>query len=1062
MTDPVDEPGPLPIGWHRRPEIVARHRLPLSGLPIPDDRAMRIDLDGPWQFRHHIGTVPDTDWVGSTAPGWETIDLPASWMLEGHGIPIYTNVQYPFPIDDYPDIPLDDETGDHWRLVDIPADWADRRVVLHIGAAESAVEVWVDGRWVGCSTDSRLPAAFDVTDQVAPGRSVAVALRVHRWSASTWVEDQDMWWMAGIHRSVSLYATDPFHLADVVFRTEHLTDDRARAEVSVAVAVENGGGQPAPTGDGIDVVVTLTGPDGRVVVGPATTAPDGDRAPWLTLRAGIDDPHLWSAETPELHRLDVELRRAGAVVDRRSLSVGVRTVAIEGGALLVNGRPVVIRGVNRHEHDPERGRVQSDELLEQDGALLEAANINAVRTAHYPDDERFYELCDRIGLYVMDEANIESHGVVHDADRLPTNDPRFREAFVERARRMVERDRNHPSVIAWSLGNESGLGPNHRAAAAAVREADPTRPVAYHPGEDDEIVDIIGPMYPTIGELEVLAAAPDHRPVIMCEYSHAMGNSNGGLADYWDVIAANHRLAGGFIWDWVDQGLARTAEDGRHWWAYGGDFGDKPNDENFNLNGLVDADRRAHPALLHVAWVYRPVAVTPGRRFAPSADGGSVVVSVENRRAHLTLSDLELTWRLLVGERELAAATVEAPDVAPGMVTDLAVELPPIDPTVGQARLRFEWRSRSGGRGVDWGEAPDAYRGLVAWDELALPVGVPGPPPAAPVGPWDDGRPAWADRPEVIADDRETILRLGDDNEVVLDAVGQPVRLRLAGRFVDLGAGRARLGIDRAPTDNDNATFGPDRVMTRLRRAGLERPRIEPVADPRRSDADGVARVAIDLTVPGAGLRIGCRWSLDASGDLAVELAAQSRLDVPPLLRLGFELDLPRTYRTVTWFGPGPVESYPDRVRGLFVDRWTGSVDDELFPYAKPQESGNHTAVRWLALTDDEGAGLLAIGDPTFDGAALPIGSEALAEATHLHEVEQPDVTVLRLDAAHGGLGTASCGPGVDRRFEVDARAPRTNRIILRALHPGDDPGEVAARPSPLRRVQRWHYGDGT
>ena len=1046
--------------WHRNPEIVERNRLPISGLPLPTGAEDRLDLDGPWRFRHHIGPVPDDRWVGEPEPPWATIDLPASWVLEGHGKPIYTNVQYPFPVDGYPDIPLEDETGDHWRRVEVPAAWAGRRVVLHVGAAESAVEAWVGGRWVGCSTDSRLPAAFDVTEAVTPGEPTAIALRVHRWSASTWLEDQDMWWMAGVHRPVVLYATDPVHLVDAVFTTADLAIDGSSATVTIAAAV---GG--VESGGAVEVSATLLDPDGRALVDAARLEPDPAHPGWHRLGLEVARPRLWSAETPELHGLDLALIRAGEVVDRRRLEVGIRTVATDGGCLLVNHRPVTIRGVNRHEHDPERGRFQSDELLATDGALLKAANVNAVRTAHYPNDERFYALCDRIGLYVIDEANIESHGLVGDPHRLPADDPRFAEAFVARARRMVERDRNHPSVIAWSLGNESGLGANHRLAATAVREADPTRPVHYHPGEDDGLVDIIAPMYPPIGELERLAAAADHRPVIMCEYSHAMGNSNGGLADYWDVIAAHHRLAGGFVWDWVDQGLARTEPDGRRWWAYGGDYDDKPNDANFNLNGLVDAERRPHPALLHVAWVHRPVAVSPGSgpRFVPSAGGGPLAVVVENRRDHTDLSDLALTWHLLVGETTRASASVDAPEVEPGATVELTTDLPPIGAVSrdDDARLRFEWRARptadadpAGPTGIDWPGAPDAYRGLVAWDELPLPIGGPPAPPSPSSRPAD---PSGAE-PDVAEVDGGARIRAGS-TEVVIGPCGQPTALRLGGRELDLLAGR--LGIDRAPTDNDAATFGPDRVLTRLRRAGLEAPDLEPVGEPDHEVGDGIASVTQRLAVPGVGLRLRVRWLVDTGGDLAVELSALAGLDVPPLLRLGFELDLPRRLRTVTWFGPGPVETYPDRVRGLLVDRWWGSVDDELFPYGRPQESGNHTALRWLALTDDRGAGVLALGDPRFDGAALPIGAEALARADHLHEIRWPDHTVLRLDAAHGGLGTASCGPGVDRRFEVDARAPITNRIILRPLEPGSDPGEVAARPSPLRRAQRWHYGDG-
>jgi len=326
-----------------------------------------------------------------------------------------------------------------------------------------------------------------------------------------------------------------------------------------------------------------------------------------------------------------------------------RQVEVGNGQLLVNGRPITIYGVNRHEHDGHAGRWQSDELLEQDISLMKSANINAVRTAHYPNDERFYALCDKHGLYVMDEANVESHGLVFD-ELQPCNDPRFAAAFIERGTRMVKRDRNHPSVIAWSLGNESGFGPNHRAMAAAMRELDQYRPVAYHPAETDPVIDIIGPMYPSLGELARLDSLGDERPIIMCEYSHAMGNSNGGIDEYWAHIQSADRSWGGFIWDWVDQGLARYTADGTRWWAYGGDFGDMPNDRNFNCNGLVDADRRPHPALHHVAWVYRPVS-------ASAVDVEAGLLEIHNRRSFADLGDLELVWSVLVDG--LAIATGE-------------------------------------------------------------------------------------------------------------------------------------------------------------------------------------------------------------------------------------------------------------------------------------------------------------------------------------------------------------------------------------------------------------------
>jgi len=484
--------------WHRDPTVVELGREPAHGLSIPDDA---ICLDGQWAFRYWQGDAPD---LAIAEPGADRSDLdhvmvPGSWMLQGgpehrFGIPIYTNVQMPFDAAGYPEMPIEDEGGDHVVEVAVPAEWAGRRVVLRLGAAESACEVYVNGHTIGRSTDSRLPAEFDVTDAVEPGETATVAVRVHRWSASTWIEDQDMWWMAGLHRSVHLYATPIARIADVFFDTVAVEPSSAngttgRAEVRVSVTVD-GVSDPGATVD-----VDLGSWSASVSCGT-----DGDRRE-VVLEGALDAVELWTAETPNLHELRVGLRSAdGSVLHEVALTVGVRTVVVADGQLLVNGRPITIFGVNRHEHDGETGRWQSDALLEQDIALLKASNINAVRTAHYPNDERFYDLCDRHGLYVMDETNVEAHALVFEALQ-PCNDQRFTDAFVARGARMVARDRNHPSVIAWSLGNEAGFGPNHRAMAAAMRELDQRRPIAYHPAETDPVVDIIGPMYPSLGEL---------------------------------------------------------------------------------------------------------------------------------------------------------------------------------------------------------------------------------------------------------------------------------------------------------------------------------------------------------------------------------------------------------------------------------------------------------------------------------------------------------------------------------------------------------------------------------
>ena len=956
------------------------------------------------------------------------LQRPGQW-----GIPIYTNVIYPFDIAEYPHIPLADEGGDYIRSLDVPADWASDSIVVRVGAAESALEVFVNDTWVGYSTDSRLPAEFDVSDYVEAGQSATLRLRVHRWSASTWLEDQDMWWMAGLHRSVHLVRRPATRIADVSYDTVAIPSS-AGGSADVAVRVETAGAALERTAVHIDVADAA-----GETVASTTASPDGDGLVEVAL--SVTAAQLWTAETPYLYTLSVSLRDGGAVLDSAVLAVGIRTVEVSQGKLLVNGRAITVRGVNRHEHDGVTGRWQSDELLEEDIALLKASNINAVRTAHYPNDERFYDLCDRHGLYVMDEANIETHGLVHLPHMLPANDERFGDAFVARGARMVQRDRNHPSIISWSLGNESGFGPNHRAMAQAMRALDPTRPIAYHPAETDAVVDVIGPMYPSRSELTRLADAADDRPVIMCEYSHAMGNSNGGLDEYWDDIEASSRSWGGFVWDWVDQGLERTTDDGTRWWAYGGDFGDTPNDRNFNCNGMVDADRRPHPGLRHLAWIYRPVVTT-----GVGLEHG--VIEAWNRRTFTDTSDLELRWSLSINGRSVDTGS-----------TDLVVEpdgrsqaaLPIGQLTIGstdqdEVRLLVEWVERSGEQHV------------VSWDDLAVPVSRPALPVADHSGP-----PAVvAAGPETpLPDDSVPAFTLSaNDTEVIIRNDGMPTGFRFGDRYVPVFWGQ--LGLWRPPTDNDDATFGDEMLVTRLKKAGLADATPELLGEwvidrpDTTSRSVGTARAYAKFAFT-ERLTVLLSWLIGPDGDVAFDLKARGDLDLPPLLRLGLEFELDRSLDRLEWFGPGPEESYRDRQRGLVVARHTTTAGDSFFPYARPQETGNRSDVRWLALTDEQGDGIVAVGDPRFDGCVLHPRPDAIAGATHPHLIDQGEGTVLRLDAAHAGLGTASCGPGLDAGHEV--RPPHIrNRIILRCLGAGADPGQVASRPSTLARHRQWHY----
>ncbi|MBA2381841.1 MAG: hypothetical protein H0V73_06995, partial [Chloroflexi bacterium] len=656
-----------------------------------DDPTSRIELDGTWQFQ--LLARPEQQ----PGPIWTDAVVPGCWTMQGQADkPQYTNVQMPFA-GRPPVPPADNPTGVYERTFAIPAAWQGRRIVLHVGAAETVLIVSVNDVDVGLSKDSHLAAEFDISGVVGPGEN-RLTLRVVKWSDASWVEDQDQWKHGGITRSVFLYTTGPVHLADVQ-ATAGLTDDLTTGTLDLRVEVDFGD-RPFEPGWLVEALVPgrhepLSGElppsaaPGWIREGPdrdlidrhtqGETFDEAGQAAWTVLNRvlepaaegsvswHVDLPSIdpWSAEQPTLHPLSIALRAPdGTVVDRAEFRIGFRRVEIRGLDLLINGRRVLIHGVNRHDFDQHTGHVISPESMRADLVLMKQLNINAVRTSHYPNDPAFLDLADELGLYVIDEADIESHALQASL----CDDPRYLEAWVSRTARMVQRDRNHPSVIAWSLGNESGHGANHEAAGAWVRHADPSRPLHYEGAirfdwtKPQAITDITCPMYPAIDQIVAHAQSGKQiHPLIMCEYSHAMGNSNGTLAEYWDAIEGNPGLQGGFIWEWWDHGLVQDLPDGRRRWAYGGDFGDEPNDGNFCIDGLVWPDRRPKPALFEHKQLAAPVRIS-----ASAADLRRGRIEVHNRLDVRDLGWLKASWELAVDGQPVAGDRLALPSIGPG------------------------------------------------------------------------------------------------------------------------------------------------------------------------------------------------------------------------------------------------------------------------------------------------------------------------------------------------------------------------------------------------------------
>lgn len=979
---------PEVVGWRREPTSTLRRATQPGGL----------DLDGTWRFQLLASPdhVPTASWGEAQVPGCWTAE-PAE-PGQPADAPRYTNDQMPWP--DLPPLPpRENPTGVYEREVEVPAAWRGQRVLLHVGAAESVLLVEVDGLSAGASTDSHLAAEFDITDLAPPGRTVTVRLVVVKWSAQTYAEDQDQWWHGGVTRSVRLFTRPRLHLSDV------------RVETSAEVAPGDLADDPAPGSIAVDVRVGSDDgrlPDGWSVTASLATGP-GEDSPRVDLHvdeaahadavahervsvyrgrvrllAELDAVLPWSAERPHLHQLVVHLLDAdGVVVDSSTQRVGFRTVRIEGPDLLVNGRRVHLRGVNRHDRSPVTGRVVTADEARAELLAMKRWGFNALRTAHYPDDPTVLDLADELGLYVVDETDLETHAYAHEL----CDDPAYLGTFLARLTRMVRRDRNHPSVITWSLGNESDYGANHDAMAAWVRRDDPTRPVQYEGAIKDDwsaghaASDVVCPMYASVEDL--LAHVRDgvvDRPVVLCEYSHAMGNSGGGLDDYWRAIESHRGLQGGFVWEWADHGILQRADgqpagragagqwhEGRaadgYRWARGGDFGEDRHDGSFCWDGVVFPEGTPKPALAEHRELASPVRLTL------DDDGG---VRLYNAQDALDLGWLTGTWRLDGADGARREAPAALPHLLPGRsaVVELPAELAGRDPAVEHG-LVLELRTA---RDLPWCPAGT----LVALPAADLPASAPA---TAPV------------RAAVTAG---TGLRVADDGS-------------LAGPHLLSGP---RLALWRAPTDNDRAV-----VADRWAGQGLASLAPEDLDVQRR---DGSVVVVSRLSTALGEVRHEQRSSAGpVPGSLRFDelvLLPEGLDDVP---RVGVVLEVGAALARASWFGRGPWETYPDRCTAP-LGLHEADVASLTTPYLRPQENGGRAQVRWWQLEAPGAVGGLRVwSDRPLQVSAGPHSAAELDACDHEADLPPTDRTVLHVDAAHRGLGSASCGPDTAVRHRM-------------------------------------------
>ena len=1015
--------------------------------------AGEISLNGEWKFNWTLtpDEQPDGFWqTDFNDSSWKTFPVPADWEMNGYGTPIYSSSGYTFkinppyvmttPKESYTAYLERNPTGVYRRTFTIPAEWQDKEVFIHFGSVSSAFYVWVNGQRVGYSQGAMEPAEFRITPYINPSRGRGVqkasprgglegvnhiVLEVLKYSDGSYLEDQDQWRLAGIHRGIYLYATEKIRIRDFGVRTI-LDKDYRDAQLIIHPELSVSEGQ---RGEGYYVTAALYAPDGQEVIAPSLSREGwggsadtmlnldakgsilNDRTPqrgypkWGWLTATVKNPKKWTAETPNLYTLELLLKDSlDQTVQKITTKVGFRSVEIKNGQLLVNGIPTRLRGVNRHEMDPKTGKVMTEELMLRDIRLMKQANVNAVRTCHYPNCERWYELCDSLGLYVMDEADIEEHGL---RGRL-ASDPSWAAAWIDRMQRLVIRDRNHPSVIFWSLGNEAGWGTNFALTAAWTHEYDPTRPVHYEGAQgstnlssllsplsskDPSALDVISRFYPRTQDeylnpgvadnnmerpenarwerlLSIARDTMDNRPVLTSEYAHAMGNALGNFQEYWDEIYSHPRMLGGFIWEWADEGIearqplpnggeSKASPLGRNggapFIAYGGDFNDYPNLKAFCIKGIVDSYRNTTPKYEEVKQVYAPIYFERreerGERKENTHDEMAVGnIVVKKHDPHFDLNTITVKEEKRNGYRYVTASLKEATSWAPkGHVI---------------ARAQFKTHPQPLPKGGGTKKSSPNNR-----IQYPLPSGGSG--------------------------------------------VGIHYPLPKQG-----GQGWVSLHAFRAPTDNDKG-FG-NWIAKDWKQQGLDNLRDSIVNDTTHiyKTANGQIRMTVSIVKEKDSSLFTLHSSLIPEGQL------------PPLPCLGITLKLPKELQNIEYLGRGPWDNYPDRHAAALVDIYKSTVSEQYFHYPRPQDSGNHDDVQWLKITDDKGHGWLIEAEASprggmeggFSFSALPYSVQQLYNATHDYELKEEDCVWLNLDCAVMGLGNSSCGPGVLTKYAIPQR----------------------------------------
>lgn len=988
-------------------------------------------LNGTWQFNlSHTPYVRPFYFFKDDydTSDWTTIKVPANWEMEGFDVPIYTNIRYPHEATPPTIQKYYNPVGSYKRSFTIPENWNGQDIILHFGAVSSAMYVWVNEQKVGYSEDSKTPAEFNITKYLKKGNN-SLAVEVYRWSDGSYLEDQDFWRMSGMTRDVFLMARNPQHIRDYKVSSP-LVNDYKDGDFKLTVEVVNTA-QATPSVT-LDAVLM----DGETQIAAINQVIQTSAQPVsVTNSIMVPAAKPWSAENPNLYQLLITLKdEAGKTIEVLRQDVGFRTVEIKNAQLLINGVAINIKGVNLHEHNDTTGHYQDEATMMKDIMLMKSHNINAVRTSHYPEPERWYELCNQYGIFLVDEANVESHGMGYGEKSL-AKDPVWKDAHLFRTRNMYERDKNQPSVIIWSLGNEAGNGVNFEATYAYLKSIDASRPVQYEQAFGKDNTDINAPMYASIQNMEAYAKGKPTKPYIQCEYAHAMGNSVGNLQDYWDMIEKYPVLQGGFIWDWVDQGILTKDAEGNKFWAYGGDLGSDTlaTDGNFCMNGIVNPDRTIKPTLIEVGKVYQYIGFK-----AANLNNGEI--EIINKYFFTNLSEFSFNWEVVADGQVLKSGEIVdlemAPNTSKKVQLDLKVDVQPATEYFMNISAKLK-----NAKGI----LPAGTK--LAYEQFLLPFSKKG----------------------VLASKKElpALTSKEEGNLIVVEGKGFKINFskddatlksyQLNGKEMLLNGPVPNFW--RAPTDND---FGNnlDKRSAIWRKAG-ERKTVKS-ATVKQNGNEVLVNFNFDLNNEKKQViaNYTSNYTVLGSGEVVVSNSFKMLRDsLPEIVRFGMNLVMPREFDQMSWMGRGPHESYADRKTSALVGLYSGSVADQYFAYSRPQENGNKTDVRWMSITNKEGLGLQFIGSPLLSVSAHHqimedfespgrtdgrVNEGEVMVRRHINDVKPRDLTSVNIDDKQMGVGgDNSWGAWTHDEYRLKEKAYEYSFRICPLL-PGEKPVEKA------------------